>query len=274
MNHKPHYFFSLSEDAAIGACAFLSNKQSIISLKNDLKSYIPSQTIKCVPFQTAIDGSRYDANVGEETELVMNIQHHETECSNIELEDVLSELGLEMGDVSISDDTISWPTFINSSVARPKTLIPIKTMKQIHAATAPQNPTKFSELCELMDSTGIYLYSAFTKDEIDDAKSKNKTLSFECRQFPCASGYSEDPATGIAAGALAASLHKRQIMYSNETDGDHVYEILQGTSMGRPSRISVRIDDYKSEETNMPSISISYKGLVVFDSIESTQVDP
>ena len=71
MNHKPHYFFSLSEDAAIGACAFLSNKQSIISLKNDLKSYIPSQTIKCVPFQTAIDGSRYDANVGEETELVM-----------------------------------------------------------------------------------------------------------------------------------------------------------------------------------------------------------
>jgi predicted PhzF superfamily epimerase YddE/YHI9 len=94
-------------------------------------------------------------------------------------------------------------------------------------------------------------------------------LAFECRQFPRFSGYSEDPATGIAAGALAASFRKRQLMCpSGESGGNSNYDIHQGTAMGRPSKIIVKICNYPSEETNPnPPMKVIYTGAVAVDSV-------
>ncbi|KAL7534128.1 hypothetical protein ACHAXR_005650 [Thalassiosira sp. AJA248-18] len=265
-----HFFMPSGEEvsfcghAAIGACSFLANKKSIISNKS-------STEVASVPFLTAVDGAKYNSRVmGNEVELVMGMQHYETECNpqSCSLKDILSELGLDMSDIPSSDDGISWPTYINSSVARRKTLIPIRTADRLHAATPPLNPTKFREMCDSIDdSTGIYLYSTFTQSEIDGSVAKGSELAFECRQFPRSSGYPEDPATGIAAGALAASLHKRQIIKSR----DGIYRMYQGTSMGRPSKIQVKIGGNKSKETN-PSLDISYSGLVVFDSLSHSDL--
>lgn len=92
------------------------------------------------------------------------------------------------------------------------------------------------------------------------------------RQFPRSSGYPEDPATGIAAGALAASLHKRQIMSNEEESGDSIYDVFQGTAMERPSKLRVKIGDYASGEKN-PSLKVSYTGLVVFDSLSYSELE-
>mmetsp|Transcript_23843 Transcript_23843/g.45498 ORF Transcript_23843/g.45498 Transcript_23843/m.45498 type:complete len:351 (+) Transcript_23843:71-1123(+) len=274
---KFHFFVPSGEEvsfcghAAIGACSFLANKKSITSHGNNSPSAIMLSSVTTVPFLTAADGARYNAKVeGNEVKLIMDTKHSETKCNSqsFSLEDILSEIGLDMRDVPSKkcDDGINWPTFINSSVARPKTLIPMISMERLHAAISPQNPTKFRQMCDSIHSTGIYLYSTFTKDEIEEAKLNERDLALECRQFPRSSGYPEDPATGIAAGALAASLHKRQIKLDIMEDEGIQYDVFQGTAMGKPSKIRVEIGDYTSKETN-PSLKIVYTGLVVFDSL-------
>ena len=235
-------------DAAIGACSFLANKPYIASNDDEMD---------LISFLAASDGSRYDAKVGNnETELLMECVHEEAECNPQLLETVLSAIGLESSDIPLTseEDDVPWPTFINSSVARPKkTLIPVRTVERLHAATAPRDAEAFRRLCDSLDTSGVYLYSACRG-------------RLECRQFPRSSGYPEDPATGIAAGALAASLLKRQITFdSNENEG-HVYDVHQGTTMGRPSKIRVKIDGYTPKEANA-ALKISYTGLVVFDSV-------
>jgi PhzF family phenazine biosynthesis protein len=57
---------------------------------------------------------------------------------------------------------------------------------------------------------------------------------FSARQFPNNAGYNEDPATGVAACALAVYLTR----FLLKTDGWHSYEIQQDRAMGRPSRLA------------------------------------
>jgi len=268
---KFHFYMPSGEEvsfcghAAIGACSFLANKHSMISSTSEegcnSNVLLQQQSTGSISFETAIEGLLYNAKVSKnEVELIMNTKHYEQEYSSSQLqccsEDLLSEIGLSNKDVSSDSDTL--PVFINSSVARYKTLIPIASIETLHAATNPKDPDKFRNLCESIDSTGIYLYSICTNDEETNEK-KEKCITLECRQFPKSSGYQEDPATGIAAGALVCSLYKRGINVEH-------FDILQGTAMNRPSQIKVKIDSYKAEESN-PSIKISYTGEVVFDKI-------
>lgn len=192
----------------------------------------------------------------------MDCDHYESECdeNGSSLSHFLSEIGLNEDDIDNDAKTI----FLNSSVARPKTLIPVRSADRLHAATAPTNATKFQAMCESIDSTGLYLYDS------------SSTMNIECRQFPKSSGYAEDPATGIAAGALVASLRSRLMHCDNGGDGIRVSSttILQGTAMRRPSQIKVKIDDYtttSSSSMSNPShkgnVKISYAGLVAFDRV-------
>ena len=229
-----------------------------------------SSNNESLSFVTADDGLRYDAEVrGNTVELIMNTQHYEAECNSqsCSLENLLSEIGLNLSDVpsTNNESEVCWPTYINSSVARMKTLIPIISNERLHAATAPQNATKFQEMCNAIDSTGVYLYSICTKREIKEAANK-KDLVFECRQFPRSSGYAEDPATGIAAGSLAASLHKRKII--NDT-----IIVYQGTAMNRPSKIRVHISDYIYKAVEPNDLKISYSGIVNFDSLSYSNLE-
>jgi len=78
------------------------------------------------------------------------------------------------------------------------------------------------EVCEAIDSTGLYPYALS-----DDGAS--------ARQFPKASGYPEDAATGIAAAALWGYLNKTGSVPAGE-----VYTVRQGVAMGSPSAIQLR----------------------------------
>jgi PhzF family phenazine biosynthesis protein len=252
--HTFHFYMPSGEEvsfcghAAIGASAFVANKYTLM---NNIDCFLSAQvdtTNFLVSFGTA-GNSRHDSIVrGNEVELVMNVHHEESNCKQLQnapsLDEILSELGLDTSDLLIEHNM---PTYINSSVARPKTLIPIKSVDRLHAAIPPKDPNKFCNLCDTINSTGIYLYSK-CQSETNNA--------YESRQFPRASGYSEDPATGIAAGALASSLYSRDIR------GD-CYSINQGTAMGRPSNITVKIENYHTKN----NVKLSYTGLVMFDSI-------
>ncbi len=84
--------------------------------------------------------------------------------------------------------------------------------------------------CTDNGSTGIYPYApgALADDHV-----------FAARQFPRSSGYPEDPATGIAAAALAFGLVARGLV---DARGPQI-QVRQGFAIGRPSQISVRFDD-------------------------------
>ena len=133
-------------DAVSVVWSFLANRKSIISQAYNFQSHFMLSSVTTVPFLTAADGARYDAKVtGTEVSLIMEAQHSETKCNlqSFSLENLLSKIGLDMRDIpSTRDDDISWPTFLNSSVARQKTLIPIVSTERLHAVSPPQNPTK------------------------------------------------------------------------------------------------------------------------------------
>lgn len=139
----------------------------------------------------------------------------------------------------------SSPPFpVNASVARPKTLVELDSVEAVHAAVAPTNAYLFRELCDTLGSTGLYFYA--WKPKQDDANEKSSgglvdmsNHMLEARQFPRASGYPEDPATGIAAGALAVHLAKKRPQVSPSTAASSRYSVFQGTAMGRPSLIEI-----------------------------------
>ena len=125
----------------------------------------------------------------------------------------------------------------HASIARPKTLLPMRSVDLLQKAVAPKpgNP-RFALTCSALDdTTGLYLY----------AKSTDEDGAWECRQFPRASGYPEDPATGIAAAALACHLHHHLEMELP------AYKFYQGTAMGKPSLVVVdELEMTKREHDN------------------------
>jgi predicted PhzF superfamily epimerase YddE/YHI9 len=99
-----------------------------------------------------------------------------------------------------------FPTFLNSSIARPKTLVYMSSVDALNDLRAPPVSDAFRIACDALQSTGLYLYAPVDSDDNDH---DDTSITLECRQFPRASGYPEDPATGIAAACLAVSLHER-----------------------------------------------------------------
>ncbi len=109
---------------------------------------------------------------------------------------------------------------INASTSRVKTLVRLPTVAALDALAPDFDAVR--DVCEAIGSTGLYPY-ALTGD------------GASARQFPKASGYPEDAATGIAAAALWG--------YLNETGSvspDQVYTVRQGVAMGSPSAIQLR----------------------------------
>jgi PhzF family phenazine biosynthesis protein len=137
---------------------------------------------------------------------------------------------------------------LNASIARPKTLIELASVDALNTAIPPSNPDTFRQACDAIGSTGLYPYARISND------------TWECRQFPRASGYPEDPATGIAASALAVHLHRDLQL--------PVYNIYQGTAMGRPSLIRIKAIHLKKDA----SVSFECWGRVDIDGIEEMSI--
>ena len=267
---------SFCAHAAIGGCSLLALLRHTEGLgadwpaRGELLSELiaadsrPIGTSKC-KFTAGMDPSRiYDATIrdGCDVTMDMDVTHEENNCNPESLMgDFLGEIGLGLEDLPSRGKSPDWPTFVNSSVARHKTLIPIKTTGRLHAATAPNDPERFREMCDFIGSTGVYLYS--TENDPDKVP-----VRFECRQFPRASGYAEDPATGIAAGCLAATLDARGIARGdNKPSRTSRWKISQGVAMGMPSTIGVEI-----RRTGKPGLTISYDASVAFDKVEVQEI--
>jgi predicted PhzF superfamily epimerase YddE/YHI9 len=157
------------------------------------------------------------------------------------------------------------PTFGNATVfGRPKTLVFVNSLERLQAVRVPPVGPTFIASCDALASTGIYLYCP-----IENGR-------FECRQFPRSSGYPEDPATGVAAAALACSLSQSGIR-SNEED-EELYRFVQGTAMQRPSLLVVeRIvfgEDGEGDPTHEKSKPVSFRlmGHMQVDQRETIQM--
>ena len=176
-------------------------------------------------------------------------------------------LGILSNQISVTQGK-KYPTFMNASVARPKTLVHVNSFNALEMAKTPKvldenKRFSFASACDSIDrSTGIYIYTNKEQEVSDD-----ESLSWECRQFPRASGYPEDPATGIAAAALASAIFKSGVYTP-------VYKFFQGTTMGRPSLIEVvNMKETVQEEDGATMVSFGLQGKVEIDERETIEVE-
>ena len=255
---KPRFFFYMPSGEEVSFCAHAAIGASIvvadeIGLRGS--SSIENTDDRCGKLEfyagenTTLDTIVQSTFNGMDAELEMSSSFEEdVDVDTACVTSLLNEIGLNEDDLyddSSSKYPFGYPTFINSSVARHKTLVAMKSLATLNAAKNPVNSDHFKLLCDKINTTGLYLYSTVTNDN----------NSLECRQFPRASGYPEDPATGIAAAALAVSLRNRNLCSSS-------LNIFQGTAMGRRSRIGIRFEKVLNETKNLKEEKLFCSGTV------------
>lgn len=141
--------------------------------------------------------------------------------------DALSEdeTALALGALRLSSEALVRPHALNAATSRTKTLLAIRSVEELHALAPDLD--RMEAVCEAIGSTGLYPFAAGAEPGC-----------FHARQFPRASGYPEDAATGIAAAALAYGA-----VHWGMAAGAAAIRVRQGEAMGRPSEIAVRFED-------------------------------
>jgi trans-2,3-dihydro-3-hydroxyanthranilate isomerase len=122
-----------------------------------------------------------------------------------------------------ADAQLAWPV-LNACTSRVKTLIRLASPQRLHALQPDYAGVE--AVCAALGSTGLYPFA------VEDAAHG----VFQARQFPRASGYPEDAATGIAAAALLYGLQYYGLAAAHSAP----MTVRQGVAMGRPSAIAVR----------------------------------
>ena len=133
--------------------------------------------------------------------------------------------------LGIGAEDLAEPLLLNARTSRIKTLVALKDPGRLHGL-APDF-SRMDAVCGGIGSTGLYPF----------AKS-SRPGAFHARQFPRASGYPEDAATGIAASALAFGL-----LHWNMVPLDREVRVLQGEAMGLASAISVSFEQENGKAT-------------------------
>lgn len=131
----------------------------------------------------------------------------------------LDDLTLVAAALRIAPEEIAGPVRA-ASTARPKLMVPLRTEAALDALD-PEHELLW-QVCDQLDVTGFYPYAS-PADGAD----------LGARQFPRRAGYVEDPATGVAAAALAAHLS-----FGSRRPGWHTWRIAQGRAIGRPSLLA------------------------------------
>lgn len=125
----------------------------------------------------------------------------------------------------INVDDLDTLGIVNATTSRTKTLIPLCSVQRLNAMVPLFGEVQ--ALCHELDSTGLYPFVV----------NRSRPLDIHARQFPRASGYPEDAATGIAAAAtLYGALHYRLLAH-----GESGITVYQGYAMGKPSRIRIEM---------------------------------
>jgi len=73
--------------------------------------------------------------------------------------------GLHPNDLVPPETELHFPTFVNSSVARNKTLVYLNATEALHNAKTPINSEVYQRACDAIDSTGLYLYARNLHDD-------------------------------------------------------------------------------------------------------------
>jgi PhzF family phenazine biosynthesis protein len=120
------------------------------------------------------------------------------------------------------------------SVSRAKLIVPVRTAEAVRAVDPDLD--LLWEICRRADTTGAYVFAPHPD---------GSDVHVVARQFPVDAGYPEDPATGVAAGALVVYLADRARSHLDAAGSDELtIDIDQGDAMGRPSRLAAtaRVD--------------------------------
>ncbi len=204
----PNHEMSMCGHATVGAIWLLHrtgrlrrDRLTIQTRSGQVESRITGHTAEGAEVEISQPAGRIDPSP--------DAQHHRNE--------ILTTLG-------ISDAQLAPLPIQNACTSRVKTLIPLASIADLDALQPRFE--KIEALCERIGSTGLYPYAIFDSSR----------QIFDARQFPCASGYPEDAATGIAASALSFGLLANGMVEASE----RTITIRQGRAMKRPSQISVR----------------------------------
>lgn len=134
--------------------------------------------------------------------------------------------------------SVCYVPMVNASTSRVKTLVQLESVAQLQAL-AP-HLADVERVCKTIGSTGLYPYA------FGDAELGGPALF--ARQFPMASGYPEDAATGIAAAALWGYLEGTGQVASGTFQFPITCLVRQGDAMDKPSAIEVRARFSQSNE--------------------------
>lgn len=126
--------------------------------------------------------------------------------------------------LGISRDDLGEGASQGASTSRMKLMIPLKS-RAVLDGLHPDLEAVWA-LCDHCGVSGVY---PFAPGEVPD--------QYYARQFPCRTGYPEDPATGVAAGGLSAYL------YLNGRMAGDCITVYQGFAMGRPSVIYAAVKE-------------------------------
>ena len=143
--------------------------------------------------------------------------------NNPSIEEVSKALNINKSDIDLTLGPIQ-----SVSSSRPKLIIPLVDYEVL--SSLKPNYEYLWEICDKYNTTGFYPFTVHTRDASYD---------IEARQFPKNAGYPEDPATGVAAGALASYITKYDILINLVKNSIYKYKIGQGFDMGKPSIIYV-----------------------------------
>lgn len=120
---------------------------------------------------------------------------------------------------------------VNATTSRPKTLVRLADVATLHALRPDY--AAIEALCDAIGSTGLYPFAI-------DLCATAQAPILSARQFPKASGYPEDAATGIAAAALWGHLADSGEIATGSADSPVICLVRQGEAMGRPSAIALQ----------------------------------
>ncbi|MBV9209302.1 MAG: PhzF family phenazine biosynthesis protein, partial [Acidobacteria bacterium] len=159
----------------------------------------------------------------------------------------LAELARGLG-LSIEELDESLPVQA-ASTGVPMLLAPVRSLEAL--GRCRMNASVLSEVC---DRTGVQACYAFTRETFEGGASRA-----HARLFAPDFGFSEDPATGGAAGPLASYLiYHGALEIEAAGDGAFNFVIEQGDFIHRPSRIQAEIKGSRGriEQTRVGGSSV------------------
>ncbi len=235
----PNYEMEMCVHASIGSIYVLLQEKLVISKEFTIKTSIGS-----------IKGEIHQGKDG----IIVFIEQFKPQFFpvNPTSMEICQALGIKESDLNFDLGPIQ-----SVSCSRAKLIIPLVNYKVL--ANLKPNFEYLWELCTKYKTTGFYPFTIKTRD---------KRLDVEARQFPNNAGFLEDPATGVAASALASYLTYYNILPDLNSDYSFQYKIGQGFEMKHPSIIYTQ-NKLENNEVSRPLIG----GTTKIDKKEVIKID-